>query len=126
MKRTGRRDTAPELALRSELHKRGLRYRVDHRPEPDLRTRADVVFPRARVVVFVDGCFWHACPEHGTAPKSNSAWWAEKLRTNVARDQRGTRELTELGWTVVRAWAHEDMREVADRVEELIRRRSSK
>ena len=80
------RDTAPEMRLRSTLHALGLRYRVHVRPVPELRRTADIVFARARVAVFVDGYFWHSCPEHGTAPSSNDAWWAEKLAKNVKRD----------------------------------------
>ena len=80
------RDTAPEMRLRSTLHVLGLRYRVHVRPLSELRRTADIVFARARVAVFVDGCFWHSCPEHGTAPSSNPAWWADKLAKNVKRD----------------------------------------
>src|SRR5690242_18235278 len=82
------RDTAPERELRSALHRRGLRFRVHQRPEPSLRVTADVVFRRARVAVFVDGCFWHRCPVHATKPKSNSEWWEAKLQANVDRDRR--------------------------------------
>jgi DNA mismatch endonuclease (patch repair protein) len=86
MQATRGRDTAPELALRRELHRRGLRYRVDMPVIPGLRRRADVVFPRARVAVFVDGCFWHGCPQHATFAKSNAAFWAAKIAANKARD----------------------------------------
>ena len=114
MSRQRRRDTAPELLLRRELHRRGLRFRVDH-PLPGLpRRRADLLFPRARVAVFVDGCFWHACPVHRTSPVSNAAWWAEKLRRNVNRDRATDAHLRGLGWTVLRFWEHEDMAVVAD------------
>ena len=83
MRANRRRDTGPELALRRELHRRGLRYRVDHAPIAGLRCRADIVFTRARVAVFVDGCFWHACPEHGNIPTANREWWQAKLELNV-------------------------------------------
>src|SRR3712207_5445034 len=76
-------DTSPERLVRSALHRRGLRFRVQQKPEPDLRVTADLLFRRARVAVFVDGCFWHSCPDHGTMPKSNRTWWDEKLRANV-------------------------------------------
>src|SRR3954466_15606411 len=78
MSRLGRRDTAPELALRRELHARGLRYRVDRAPVLGVRSRADIVFGPAKVAVYVDGCFWHSCPVHGTAPRANAQLWAEK------------------------------------------------
>jgi DNA mismatch endonuclease, patch repair protein len=118
MQRQRRVDTRPELALRRELHRRGLRYRVDVQVFPGLRRRADVVFPRQRVAVFVDGCFWHACPEHGTSPKANAAWWRQKLQANVQRDCDTDRRLLEAGWTPVRIWEHEDPLHAADLVEQ--------
>lgn len=106
-------DTAPEIALRRELHCAGLRFRVDF-PLPGIpRRRADVVFTRVRLAVFVDGCFWHDCPEHGTRPKSRAAWWEGKLRRNVERDRDTDTRLTEAGWTVLRCWEHEDMAQAA-------------
>lgn len=117
MRRTGRRDTAAELAIRRELHRRGHRYRVDRRPVPHLRTRADIVFTRWRVAVFIDGCFWHGCPVHATQPKVNAAWWREKLAANVARDRRATADLRADGWEVVRIWEHERVDEAVRRVE---------
>jgi len=116
-----RRDTGPEMALRRALHARGLRYRVDHPLPFDRRRRADVVFPRARVAVFVDGCFWHGCPEHGTMPKANRAFWREKIARNRARDADTDRRLVELGWTVLRFWEHEDVERAADAVEAAVR-----
>lgn len=107
MRNTRSRDTPPELAIRRLLHARGLRYRVDARPEKGLNRKADLVFGPARVAVFVDGCFWHACPEHGSAPKTNAAWWAEKLRANVERDRDTDARLIAAGWTVLRIWEHE-------------------
>ncbi|MFE3289473.1 DNA mismatch endonuclease Vsr [Rhodococcus sp. NPDC059234] len=117
MRTQRRRDTAPELALRRELHRRGRRYRVDRAPLPGMRRRADLVFPGARVAVFVDGCFWHCCPEHATRPKNNAQWWADKLAANVARDRDTDVRLTEAGWVVVRIWEHEDPAAAADAVE---------
>lgn len=109
-----RKDTAPELALRRELHARGLRYRVAY-PVPGQRRRTiDVAFTRAKIAVFVDGCFWHGCPDHGTSPRSNSTWWGEKLAANIARDADTNRVLAELGWHVVRIWEHDDPSNVAD------------
>ena len=104
-----RRDTAPELALRRALHAAGYRYRVVH-PVPGNRRRSiDIAFTRARVAVFVDGCFWHGCPEHGTQPRANSAWWTSKLAANRARDEDTDRLLREAGWQVVRIWEHEGL-----------------
>ena len=100
-----RRDTTAELAVRRELHRLGLRYRVDLRTLPGT---PDIALTRARVAIFVDGCFWHRCPDHGTAPKNNSGWWASKLDGNVARDRRKDAQLKDLGWTVVRVWEHEN------------------
>jgi DNA mismatch endonuclease (patch repair protein) len=115
------RDTVPELALRRELHRRGLRYRVDTAPLKIVRRRADVVFTRRKVAVFVDGCFWHSCPEHGTAPRHNADWWAAKLDRTVDRDRDTDERLAEAGWTVVRVWEHEPPSAAADRIERLIR-----
>lgn len=116
-----RRDTKPEVALRALLHARGLRYRVDYQPLPGIRNRADVVFTRAKVVVFVDGCFWHGCPEHFSLPKTNVDYWEPKIRANRARDERTDALLREAGWTIIRAWEHEDAHSVADRVELAVR-----
>ncbi len=116
MRRQGRRDTAPEMELRRALWREGLRYRVDLSPLPRMRRRADVVFTRSRVAVFVDGCFWHRCPEHATAPKANAEWWAAKLDANVARDRDTDRTLGEAGWRVIRIWEHENMSEAATRI----------
>jgi DNA mismatch endonuclease, patch repair protein len=101
------RDTQPELAIRRALHRRGLRFRVDYRPVQDVRCRADIVFTRARVAIFIDGCFWHCCPEHGTYPRANGEWWRAKLEANVARDRYNNTVLMSRGWQVVRLWEHE-------------------
>jgi DNA mismatch endonuclease (patch repair protein) len=121
MSRQARRDTAPEVKLRSELHHRGLRFRVSVSPLAGLRSTADIVFPRARVVVYVDGCFWHSCPEHGTMPASNRDWWQEKLARNQARDRATDEALMSAGWNVVRVWEHESAAEAADRIEARVR-----
>ena len=113
-------DTAPEVALRSELHRRGLRFRKNIVPETRLQCRADVVFPSARVAVFVDGCFWHSCSEHGTKPPTNSGYWSEKLARNVARDRRNDAMLASAGWTILRVWEHEPSSEAADRIASLV------
>ena len=116
-----RRDTRPEVALRRELHARGLRFRVDARPTPRVRGRADIVFTRRRIAVYVDGCFWHACPDHGVVPKSNTEWWMEKLAATVARDRLAEEVLHSEGWSVVRVWEHEDAKDAADRIATLVR-----
>lgn len=123
MSRVGRRDTAPELALRSELHRRGFRFRVDRAPVADVRSRADLVFGPARVAVYVDGCFWHSCPEHATTPRSNAEFWERKLKRNRERDGETNRLLQEHGWEVLRIWEHENPVEAADRVEAIVRTR---
>jgi DNA mismatch endonuclease (patch repair protein) len=108
------------MTLRRELHRRGLRFRVDYPPVDGLQCRADIVFTRARLAVFVDGCFWHGCPEHGNLPRANRRWWAEKLELNVARDRRNDVALVEAGWTVIRFWEHEPLATAADRVCEAV------
>jgi DNA mismatch endonuclease (patch repair protein) len=120
MQRQRRHDTKPELALRSALHRLGLRYRVHRRPVPSIRREADVVFPRARVAVFVDSCFWHRCPQHATFPKENAEWWRAKLDANHARDRDTDARLAAAGWTVVRVWEHEDAAEAASRVAAMV------
>lgn len=115
------RDTKPELAIRREVHRRGLRYFVDRAPLQGFRRRADLVFPRVRVAVFVDGCFWHGCPKHHTVAKTNAAFWAEKVRLNRSRDLETTETLMRSGWMVLRIWEHEDVMGAADRIEAAVR-----
>jgi DNA mismatch endonuclease (patch repair protein) len=110
------RDTGPELLVRRALHARGLRFRVDLRPEPTLRTRADIVFTRRRIAVYIDGCFWHVCPVHGTSPKANADYWTPKLARNVERDLESTAALESLGWIVLRFWSHEPVDDVVERI----------
>ena len=109
-------DTRPEVAVRSELHRRGFRYRKHRQPLRGLRCRADIVFGPERVAVFIDGCFWHDCPEHGRRPRANGDWWRLKVERNAARDRRNDRVLGSSGWTVIRAWEHEPAAAVANRV----------
>ncbi|WP_258072203.1 very short patch repair endonuclease [Rathayibacter sp. AY1G1] len=108
MRGNKRKDTAPELAVRRRLHALGLRYRVDYGPVRGLRRRADIVFTRRRIAVFIDGCFWHSCPLHATHPKQNSQYWSPKLATNVERDRDTDARLRGEGWQVLRYWEHED------------------
>lgn len=114
------KNTLPEVLVRRALHRRGRRFRVNYRPEVGLKRTPDIVFTRARVVVFVDGCFWHACPEHGTIPKSNREWWSEKLQGNKSRDKDTDERYRDLGWTVVRVWEHVTPEEAADLIEQVL------
>lgn len=123
MSRQPTRDTAPELALRRGLHARGLRFRVDLAPLPGIRRKADIVFTRRQLAIFVDGCFWHKCPDHGTVPASNSEWWERKLARNSERDAETDRLLTTSGWNVIRVWEHEPVDSTVRRVERTIRGR---
>lgn len=110
------RDTKPERLIRSLLHARGLRYRVAAKPLPGLRRTADVVFRPAKLAVFVDGCYWHGCPEHYVPPKTNPGYWSDKVARNMARDRDTDRQLKEAGWTVLRFWEHESAEDCALRV----------
>jgi DNA mismatch endonuclease (patch repair protein) len=123
MQSTKRRDTAAEIAIRSALHRLGLRYRVDRSPIPGVRRRADILFGPARVAVFVDGCFWHGCPIHGTWPKQNAEWWRQKIETNRRRDADTDRKLADVGWLAIRVWEHEDPKTAAQRVASIVQDR---
>ncbi|MBR8641870.1 very short patch repair endonuclease [Streptomyces tuirus] len=113
MSRQNSRDTAPEVAVRRLLHASGLRYRVNV-PVPGLPRRTiDIVFPKAKIAVFLDGCFWHGCPQHATHPKANAEWWRAKLDKNMARDRETTAHLEADGWIVLRFWEHESPEVVA-------------
>ncbi|MFI1066059.1 very short patch repair endonuclease [Streptomyces spororaveus] len=101
------RDTKPEQLVRRLVHAQGLRYRVAARPLPDLRRTADMVFRPAKVAVFIDGCYWHGCPDHYVPPKTNSGYWSEKVSGNMARDRDTDERLKAAGWTVLRFWEHE-------------------
>lgn len=117
-------DTKPELALRSALHRRGYRFRRDLRLDVSgHRVRPDIVFTRRQVAVFVDGCFWHGCPDHGRLPRVNEQYWTPKLTGNIARDQRNVAVLAAAGWSVVRIWEHEAIDEMVQRVESALRDR---
>ncbi len=117
-----RADTKPEVRLRSDLHRRGLRFRKDLLVRAgDVKVRPDVVFTKARVAVFVDGCFWHGCPDHQVVPKSNQDYWVPKLRRNVERDRAADDALAGDGWAVVRVWEHEDVAIAGRRVEAVVK-----
>jgi DNA mismatch endonuclease (patch repair protein) len=116
------RDTAPELALRRELHRSGLRYRLDQLIVPGTRRRVDIVFAKARVAVFVDGCFWHGCPTHGRRTHEINGWyWPRKIAGNRQRDADTDARLRAAGWTVVRVWEHEEPVRAADLIFQQVR-----
>jgi DNA mismatch endonuclease (patch repair protein) len=116
MSRQKSRNTQVEVALRKALHAAGLRYRVHRRPVPGVRREADIVFIGAKVAVFVDGCFWHGCPDHATWPKNNAQFWRDKIESNRRRDTDTDARLAEAGWLAVRVWEHEATEAAADRV----------
>jgi DNA mismatch endonuclease (patch repair protein) len=117
-----RRDTKPELAVRRLLHAQGFRYRVDFQASSAVRSRADIVFTKQRVAVFIDGCFWHGCPMHATYPRANSDYWLPKLARNKERDTEVSGILRELGWTVLRFWEHEEPEEAVSEISATVRR----
>ena len=123
MKAAKQRDTVPEKSLRSALHKMSLRYRVNSRPIKALNRTADVVFRSAKVAVFVDGCFWHGCPIHGTQAKANAEFWKQKIAANQERDADTARQLKIAGWRVIRIWEHENPSVAARRICRIILKR---
>ena len=106
--------------MRSAVHRRGIRFRVSVRPQPEFARTADLVLRKTRIAVFVDGCFWHGCPDHRTRPATNSRFWADKIARNIERDTETTEYLQLSGWTVLRFWEHEDPEAVADRVQQAV------
>lgn len=117
------RDTGPELRLRYLLHSVGFRYRINYPIQcAERRVRPDIVFPRFKLAVFVDGCFWHMCPRHGTRPRSNRRYWSAKLRRNVERDAEVNAALREAGWKVLRVWEHTQPDSAAGRILRVLRR----
>ena len=126
MSNTRQRDNANEVALRSALHRRGLRFRL-HRKILEGSTRtADIAFTRARLAIFVDGCFWHGCPIHGSWPKTNAEWWRQKIDANRRRDSDTNERLTAIGWKVLRIWEHEKIDAAVSMVENALRPESEK
>jgi DNA mismatch endonuclease (patch repair protein) len=115
-----RSESAIERELRSELHRRGLRFRKHASVIAGLRCRPDIVFAKQQIAVFVDGCFWHRCPFHGSEPKANANYWRPKLDANVVRDRRHDQALTAAGWIAMRFWAHESISEMADAVQRAV------
>lgn len=123
MSRQKSRNTQVELALRHALHAAGLRYRLHRRPVPGVRREADIVFGPTRVAIFVDGCFWHGCPEHATWPKNNADFWRAKIEGNRARDIDTDNRLAAAGWLSIRIWEHEPVEAAAARVREAVQHR---
>jgi len=119
------RDTRPELALRRAVHALGMRYFVNRRPLKPIRRTADLLFPRLRIAVFLDGCFWHGCPDHHVPPKANAEYWAEKTQTNRRRDVETDELLRGNGWLVLRVWEHEDPESAALKILERVSGRSA-
>jgi len=123
MKAAKPKDTAPEMALRSALHKKGLRFRIDVKPIKELNRKADIVFRHVKVAIFVDGCFWHGCPIHGTQAKANAEFWALKIKQNQERDKDTVIRLEAAGWRVIRVWEHEDPEEIAQEIYDIVVKR---
>lgn len=117
------RDTKPELALRKAVHSLGLRYRVSARPLPEVRRTADLVFTKAKVAVFLDGCFWHGCPLHHRSPGANFDYWSQKIERNKARDADTDKKLLDAGWLPLRIWEHEDPSDAARRIADIVKQR---
>ncbi|WAM00188.1 very short patch repair endonuclease [Streptomyces sp. Je 1-369] len=120
------RDTKPERLIRRLVHAQGLRYRVAAKPLPGLRRTADMVFRPARVAVFIDGCYWHGCPEHYVPPKTNSGYWSDKVLRNMTRDRDTDQRLTDAGWLVLRFWEHEPADDCAARIAAEVERRRAR
>ncbi len=124
MRRQGRRDTKPEVLLRRHLTKLGFRYRVDCPPVREVRSKADIVFTRQKVAVYVHGCFWHGCTTHSRETKSNTKWWADKIEANRRRDASVQRSLRRHGWSVLVVWEHDDPAKAGDRVALAVKKRT--
>ncbi len=124
MHKVQQKGTDCELALRRALSQLRLRYRVDMSPVKHIRSRADIVFMRKRVAIYIDGCFWHGCSQHGTVPKTNTKWWGEKIEGNRARDQSIDAALRDAGWTVIRRWAHEPIAHITKEIDAAIASRN--
>jgi DNA mismatch endonuclease (patch repair protein) len=119
------RDTAPEKAIRSALHRKGLRYRVDAKPLKELNRRADIIFRSINVAIFIDGCFWHGCPIHGTQAKANAEFWRLKIKRNQERDIDTAKRLEDAGWNVIRVWEHENPEKASGKIYKIVRERQS-
>jgi DNA mismatch endonuclease (patch repair protein) len=123
MKAAKPRDTAPEKAIRSALHRMGLRYSIDAKPVKELNRRADILFRSLKIAIFIDGCFWHGCPIHGTQAKANAEFWYTKINRNQERDVHTTEYLEKAGWKVIRVWEHEDPLVASKKIYDIVRKR---
>jgi DNA mismatch endonuclease (patch repair protein) len=125
MRANKKKNSRPELSVRRALHARGFRYRIHYPIKIEGRvTRPDIVFPRRQVAVFIDGCFWHGCPEHGTTPRSNTHYWIPKLARNRLRDESTTLRLEAAGWLVIRIWEHTDPDVAAQSIIDVLKERA--
>ena len=120
MAKVRQKGAGAELALRRELYRRGLRYRVGYVVLKRPRRVADIAFPGLKIAVFVDGCYWHGCPEHATWPKHNAEFWRQKIETNRLRDADTNSRLLDAGWTVLRFWEHQSPIEAAETVAQTV------
>lgn len=120
MAKVRQKGTKAEIVLRRELHQRGLRYRVGYEVLKKPRRVADIVFPKLKIAIFVDGCFWHGCPEHASWPKQNAEFWRQKIETNRLRDTDTNEKLREIGWTVLRFWEHESPQQAAESIAHIV------
>jgi DNA mismatch endonuclease (patch repair protein) len=125
MKAAKSRDTAPEKSLRSALFIKGLRFRVDAKPIQEFNRKADIVFRTEKVAVFVDGCFWHGCPIHGTQAKANAGFWRNKIKQNQLRDLDTNKKLKKAGWKVIRVWEHENSEKAAEKILKIVVKRKT-
>lgn len=125
MRRVRQKNTDAEMAIRRELYRNGLRYRVDYKVSDRPRRVADIAFPGLRVAVFVDGCFWHGCPLHASWPKENSEYWREKIQANRARDIDTNERLEARDWEVIRIWSHENPENAARTIMRRVKRRQA-
>ena len=120
MAKVRQKGTDAEVALRRQLYRIGLRYRIDYEVLKKPRRVADIAFPGRRIAIFVDGCFWHGCPQHASWPKRNAEFWRQKIETNRLRDADTNERLRSLGWTVLRFWSHESPTDAAGVVANMI------
>lgn len=116
MKAVRQRNNANEREIRSNLHRIGLRFRIHAKPIAEMNRTADVLFPAAKVAVFIHGCFWHGCPKHGTWPKRNAGWWRDKIQANQVRDKHTVRVLKRAGWIPITVWEHESPQAASNRI----------
>jgi DNA mismatch endonuclease, patch repair protein len=122
MKANRKVDSRPEKSLRARLHRDGYRFRKNYRVDlQGFECTPDIVFTAKKLAIFVDGCFWHACPEHGTQPVANSQYWLPKLERNKERDREVEAALAQAGWRVLRIWEHVPVDEAAARVAEALK-----